>query len=194
MIMGIHFAPDGRNAVCLRSLGKGSSVGCSDRSGISQRAARRKGLDSIRQCRQRGDRLAIGLSGADRKDEVYLLAWPTAACCRSCRWVNGRWPLSNSRRVGICSFIATPGELSLHDSHTLQKLRQVHCQAGESVLDIDFLPDGKRMLTADNVPGASIRDVRTGKVLARLAGHQGSVRMSPRAPTAELPQPSATTM
>ena len=173
-VVGLHFSPDGRSLfTCERSavihqwdIGTGQELA----------QAQLPGKDLVNSAiSPRGDYLAVGLR-ADRKDRIYLVSWPSGRVVQQLSLGDRTLATLDFTPRGDGLFIASPGELSLHDPHTLQKLHQVRCQAGESVWDIDFLPDGQRMLTADNVPGASIRDARTGEILARLAGHQGSVR------------------
>jgi WD40 repeat protein len=121
----------------------------------------------------REDRLAAAVTDEAQGDHVVLLEWPGGRQLQS-------FPLVD-QLTAICFtpdgeelLIAEPGRLTSRNVRSFAT-RLAFGKSGETFSDIDFLPDGRRMIVAEWRQGAAIRDLETGAVLTRLSGHPGVV-------------------
>jgi WD40 repeat protein len=117
----------------------------------------------------RGDLLAFACGNA-----AHVLALPSGKLIRSMQTDKESITAIGFSPSGECFAILTGPELVIYESATWQ--RTLNISAGEGqFLDIDFFPDGKRMVVAEGENGAAIREVATGRLLSQHLGHPGLV-------------------
>ncbi len=66
-----------------------------------------------------------------------------------------------------------PGKMVVIDRASGQQTMQIG-QTGETFEGFELFPDGRRMIVAEGLNGVTIREVSTGAILQRLAGHPGN--------------------
>jgi len=169
-IAGLQFTQDGR----LIAVDQTGTFQVWDPRTGQLRTIHQAACDEVRSLAlsPREDRLAVSLM-SDGSSAVRVFSWPDM---KELHFIPFSKPVHVVRFTpsGDQFAVGQEGNLAIYDTESGQQTMQIG-QAGEVFYDLDFLPDGERMIVAEGRQGATLRSVQSGDVLAHLSGHLGEV-------------------
>ncbi len=170
-IVAIEFLPASEQLIALDS--KGTLTTWDWHTG-AQTARLELQVDELRcsALSPRGDELAITVMSSN-SHSVRILSWPDGRELKLFP-VSANVELVRFTPDGSQLAIGRYGEVTFYDAHSFEPVQRFG-DDGDEFFDLDFLPDGHRMIVAEGRHGVTLREVSSGEVLSRLSGHMERV-------------------